>query len=195
MSYLVPLNWLLKKALNTPTLNLTIIEHDITHHLRRKNDDVIYTTHTKRIEASLAQFRRLVELVSKQPFAEARRLDDSIPLREAELFSTPIQKWGVYLLLYYICSAYEYVPDEHLHMTIANYESELFMSTTAIDIRYERDAGEIVITVDKKGFVHEANYGFLFRFFFNTEFYKEQFLNNADETVQHIVSLVRDQHD
>lgn len=185
---LSPISSVFNLVLNVPVVNLSLLDFEILLRLRQKSDNAIHIQKMKRVPATLSQFRKLKELLSKKPFAAMKRLDESRPLYEGELVSIPIERWGVYLLFFYICTTYEYVPDERVRFGFANYESELFMSYTDLDIGYAN--GEVEIEVDKKGYVHAYNYGLLLRFIFDDEFFRERFDDNIDETIQNIISLV-----
>ena len=157
-----------------PEINI-IIEYlfNPSTKMMEKQDYMIHAKETRTVNATLKQFNELISSVSKIPFVEVMRTDPTIPIYETELMSITLIQGFVSIVLYYICVKVERIENELLRMTFVNYESELFMCTTTITLRFENDS--IEITGEKIGYVHQHNYGPIPSLFFNVDYYQKGF--------------------
>lgn len=172
-----------------PEMNFIIKDwFDTSTNLANKKDNMIYAKQTTTVKATLTQFNNLVSTISKVPFIEVVRADPTIPIYETELLSITLVQGWISIVLYYICVKVEQIENELLRMTFVNYESELFMCTTTITLRFENDS--IEISVEKIGYVHQYNYGALPSIFIHVDYYKKGFEATIENNVKSLVEQI-----
>lgn len=113
----------------------------------------------KKIKCSKSTFNKLKETIKLIPVTNTKRINDSIEMREGEVFCIAIPLMYFFeITIKAICIKF-FIDDNNLEISILSYDSEVVTCVTTIKMKHDENAKVLFLNIIRLGYVNPKFYG------------------------------------